>query len=528
MYKMDCGCEFKVLSEEINPVTGIPHIDVDYYNLPLDCPITWDVFKNSTKGIFQLETPLGQTWSKKLKPENLEDLAALTAILRPGVLKAKLDDKSLTQHFVDRKNRVEEAVCIDESIRDILKETQQILVYQEETLQIAAKIAGFDLKQADILRRAIGKKIPELMTQVEKDFIEGVKKTGIVSEEKGREIWDMIRKSERYSFNKSHSISYGLVGYWSAYIKAHFPLVFYTSWLSFAKYKLDGKGKIKDLIRDARYNDIKINNPSILHLFSDFTISDGEIYFGLTNIKGVGESQFGKLITAVQGLKKPIKTMNWTDVLIHLLYNLSKTVVINLISVGGFDHYKYSRSKMLYEYNIISQLTDKEVEQIKLLEGRLLERLSKIKVSKVRLKTVQGLLEKLNKPSSTLDDNPIWINKTEEDLLGIPLSISKLETCENIDADTTCKEFRDGKQGPVVINAEIVQFKEITIKNGDNAGKKMAFLSIEDESGVLDDVAVFSNLFDLYKNILYKGNTISISGCRSKRNSFFLEKIYQI
>ena len=238
IYTMPCGCEFKLLSEEINPLSGLPHIDIDYYNLPLDCDLAWDTFKRSTKGVFQLETNLGQTYSKKLGPENLEDLGALGAILRPGVLKAMLDGKSLTQHFIDRKNKIEEPTEIDPSIADILRETQQILVYQEETLQIAQKIAGFDLKQADILRRAMGKKIPELMTQVEAEFIEGVKKTGIVTEEKGREIWDMIRKSERYSFNKSHSISYGLAGYWSAYLKSHFPLLFFTSWLSFAKYKI--------------------------------------------------------------------------------------------------------------------------------------------------------------------------------------------------------------------------------------------------------------------------------------------------
>lgn len=784
IYTMPCGCEFKLLSEEINPLSGLPHIDIDYYNLPLDCDLAWDTFKRSTKGVFQLETNLGQTYSKKLGPENLEDLGALGAILRPGVLKcisgntkittkiydrktkggkykrieikkifdvfnknhhlikknivsidetkfnfinnkiknviyngkqdvfkpkfkSKLqtdksknkfkihdlectlehklfkynygwielkhlkigdrvailsldksfrhhediknkfnfrnicfnnyiykclfcdwkeasldvnhidgnresnnqkenlcflcpnhhrmyterliskeeliskqqeykinntediiwaeftgydyigkkdvydievegpnhnflagnvlvhncivDGKSMTQHFVDRKNKVEEPIEIDPSITDILKETQQILVYQEETLQIAQKIAGFDLKQADILRRAMGKKIPELMTQVEAEFIEGVKKTGIVTEEKGREIWDMIRKSERYSFNKSHSISYGLAGYWSAYLKSHFPLLFFTSWLSFAKYKIDGKDEIKQLVRDAKYHNIKVNNPSIFCLFADFTIKNKEIYFGISNIKGIGESQFGKLLKAVQELKTPIEKMSWTDMLINLLPNISKTIVINLISAGGFDHFKYSRSKMLYDYNIVNQLTDKELRQVRECgEPRLLDKISLIKASKVRQKTISGLIVNLRHPSSSLDDNPIWVNKTEEDLLGIPLSITKLDTCENIDADTTCKEFRDGKEGSVTLNAEIIQCKEITIKKGDNAGQKMAFLSIEDDSGVLDDVAVFNNLFESFKNILYKGNTVAISGYRSKKNSLILEKICQI
>jgi DNA polymerase-3 subunit alpha len=527
---MECGCEFKILNPNINKKTGLPSIDIDYYNLRLDCPIAWECFKNTTKGVFQLETQLGHTWSKKLGPEDIEDLAALTAILRPGVLKAQLNGKSLTQHFVDRANLKETADEIDSSITDVLSPTQQILVYQEQTLQIAKTIAGFDLKQADILRRAIGKKIPELMTKVETEFIDGVKKVGIVSEEKGKEIWDMIRKSERYSFNKSHSVAYAYIGYWTAYLKSHFPLLFYSEWLSYAKHKLDGKTEIKDLIRDGKNFNIKVNNPSILHLDANFCISNNEIYFGISNIKGIGESQFEKLKKATEEAG-PIDKFKWLDFLLCLFPKLSKTVVTNLILVGGLDHLGYKRQQMIYEYNIINQLTNKELNQ--LIDSNkdlsLIERMSCIKASKPRTNIINSLIESLKKPNIPLDDNLVWINRTEEDLLGIPLSVTKLETCvDDGEADTTCKEFKDGKGGNLTLSVEIIESKEITIKKGNNSGQKMGFLAVEDSTGYLDNIAIFPSIWDEYKNILYTGNTILIKGYKSKKDSLVLQEAFQI
>lgn len=527
----ECGCKFPVLDHKIGESNGLPSIDIDFYDLELNCPETWKIFAESTKGVFQLETQLGNTWSKKLKPDKMEHLAALGSILRPGVLKAIVDNKSVTQHYIDRKNGVEDVKLEHDSLEEILKDTYGLSIYQEQTLQIAQKLAGFDLKQADILRRAIGKKIPELMTQVEKEFLEGIKKVGLISEELGRHIWDNIRKSERYSFNKSHSVSYGYLGYISAYIKYHFPLEFYTAWLSFAKYKIEGKQEIKDLVRDAKHRNININNPSIKHLASDFSLCNKQIFFGLSNIKGIGESQFTKLLEKINEvqdkLNKNIKDFSWYEVSIHLLPKLSKTVVNALISAGAFDCFRQDRRKMLYDYSIINQFTDKELEQIKLGTGSLLENIKQIKVSKIRQKTVNGLIYAIENPSTSLEDNILWINKTEEDLLGIPLSVSKLDTVD-VQADTTCQEFLEGKQGNISLCVEVVQAKEVTMKKGNNIGGKMAFLSVEDSSALIDNIAVFADNWENYKNILYKGNTVVLRGYRSKKDSLVITSASQI
>lgn len=164
---------------------------------------TWDLFtQGKTKGVFQLESNLGKSWSKKLQPKNIEELSALIAIIRPGTLKSSIDGKSMTQHYVDRKNGKDEIKYLHPSLEEILKSTYGVLCYQEQSMLIAQKIAGFDLKEADELRKAIGKKKADLMAKIKVKFIDGCKKTGIVDEETAKEIFGWIEKSARYAFNK--------------------------------------------------------------------------------------------------------------------------------------------------------------------------------------------------------------------------------------------------------------------------------------------------------------------------------------
>ena len=149
---------------------------------------TWSLFaEGKTKGIFQLESGLGRAWSKKLAPNNIEELSALIAIIRPGTLKAYIDGKSMTQIYVDRKHGREDVVYLHPALEDILKPTYGVLVYQEQSMRIAQKIAGFDLKEADVLRKAIGKKKASLMNEVKKSFIEGAIRVGMVSKEEAEQ-----------------------------------------------------------------------------------------------------------------------------------------------------------------------------------------------------------------------------------------------------------------------------------------------------------------------------------------------------
>lgn len=173
-------------------ITTVPENDIDVWKM---------IGEGRVKGCFQIESHLGKTWCQKLKPENMTELAALISIIRPGTLKAIVDGKSMTQHFVDRKHGKEEIPSLHSLIDDMLKETYGVIVYQEQAMEISVKMAGFNLKEADDLRKAIGKKKADLMKEVRVKFIDGCKKNSI-DEDKSIEIFDMIEKSARYSFNK--------------------------------------------------------------------------------------------------------------------------------------------------------------------------------------------------------------------------------------------------------------------------------------------------------------------------------------
>ena len=157
-----------------------------------------------TKGVFQLESNLGRHWAKQLQPSSILELAALISVIRPGTLMAKVDGKSMTQHYCDRKAGKDPVVYQHESLESILSETYGVLVYQEQSMMIAQKLAGFDLKEADKLRKAIGKKKADLMEQVKGEFLKGAEKVGMVTREIAEEIFNGIEKSNRYAFNKSH------------------------------------------------------------------------------------------------------------------------------------------------------------------------------------------------------------------------------------------------------------------------------------------------------------------------------------
>lgn len=178
--------------------------DADITNIDLNCPKTWKLIgEGNTRGCFQLESRLGRTIAKKLKPENIEQLSALISIIRPGSLEAIREGKSVTNHYIDKKNGQEEIDYFHSSLESILGSTYGEMIYQEQAIKIAKELAGFNPQEADNLRKAIGKKKPEEMAKLKTKFMEGCKQLNIVSEKDAEQIFGWIEKSQRYSFNKS-------------------------------------------------------------------------------------------------------------------------------------------------------------------------------------------------------------------------------------------------------------------------------------------------------------------------------------
>ena len=524
-------------------------IDID--NIPMNDPEVWKLFEEGrTKGIFQLESNLGRSWSKKVKPKNEEELAALISILRPGSLKAMYQGKSMSQHYVDRKHGLEPVEYLHESLKDILAPTYGVLIYQEQAMRIAQKLAGFSESEADVLRKAIGKKKADVMAEVKKKFITGCEKVGTVNAKDAEEIFGWIEKSARYSFNKSHAAAYGKNGYWSAWFKTYYVKEFFVAYLRYAKDKPDAHQEIYELASEAKLFDLTLKTPSIINFEKEFNCKGDTIYFGMKDIKSLtgknGEKAFNAVKEMTIFLDKKIENTSWMEVLLFFSPKVNSTVFKTLASVGFFRGLKdkVTRNKALYDYEIFRILTKAEtnwvLDNYKKRRWKTLEDCFKDLAptkkegggtsKEERKQIILNEIRMLTNPPYELEDDPEWIIDQEVKYLGCPVSMSKIEATD-ISGNTTCKELVDGKKGSkITIAANITRvFNTKVKKEGASFGKEMSFLTIEDETCCLDTVVVFPEAREANKYSLFEGNNVIILGsCEKGDGSLIVEKISDI
>ena len=520
-------------------------------SIDYNCDKTWDLFKEGkTKGVFQLESNLGRSWSKKVSPSNMEELSALIALIRPGCLKAISNGKSMTQHYVDRKHGLDEVEYLHESLESILGNTYGVLVYQEQSMMIAQKIAGFNLQEADILRKAIGKKKASLMAKVKKSFIEGAEKEAIVTKEEAEEIFSWIEKSSRYAFNKSHSVAYAMNSYASAWYKANHVKEFFLAYFYHAADKQDPHQEIYELVSEAKLFDLELRTPSIKTHYAKFHEHENGIMFGVKDIKSLTGKTGDKVISAIKELKdshpKPISEMCWMEILLGLSQKISSTAFKALASVGffrGFDG-TITRNRALYEYEIFRGLSKGETNWV--IENYPKRKWKSLKDCFVdlaptkkngggtsradRSQAVQNEIHFLENPPYEMDDDPSWVIAQEVKFLGCPVSLSKIEASDTSSANTTCKEIIDGKKGKgLCVAGNVNRVSNYKVKKGESKGKYMSFLTIEDETCSLDSVVVFPKTRDKYQYVLYEGNNLIFCGSVSEKDdSFIVNKIYEI
>lgn len=502
---------------------------LDFLSIDLEDQKTWDLIcAGQTKGCFQIDSQLGKSWCRKIRPTNIEELSDVIALIRPGCLEAQLEGKSMTQHYADRKNNGEPITIYHEVLEEILGPTKGILIYQEQAIAIVTKLAGFTAQEADSARKSIGKKLPEEMAKVKKMFLEGCIKNQLVTKTEAEEIFSWIEKSQRYSFNKSHSISYAIAGYWSAYCKANYSAQFFKAYLNGATSTIDPFDEIAALVLDARMFDIYILLPDLRELNSEFLVKNGNIIYGLTSIRGVGLSQFEKLKTIFGN--QNIGTMSYYEVLM-LLLSVNKAVARNLIFSGACDFVKKSRTELNF---ILDQLLLLSVEFDTAIENYrnfsnfrdLFKFLSEKTKTKRRKEIVLKLLENIENPPFNFDDDPRTVIDAEKRLLGISLSYNDLDMYNTCMANTTCREFTNNDIEEAVIAMEIMEVREVIVKKGQSAGRKMAFIRGCDHSGMLDNITIFSNEYDEFINYLSPGKSVLMVGKKDKKfGSLVVQKI---
>jgi DNA polymerase-3 subunit alpha len=310
------------------------NIHVDLAKIPLDDKLTYEMLsRGETVGVFQVESAGMRKALIGMKPDCIEDIIALVALYRPGPMEN-------IPTYNARKHGEEEIESVHPSIDYLLKETQGVIVYQEQVMQIAQVLSGYSLGEADLLRRAMGKKIKAEMDQQSERFVDGAIKNG-VSKPQAKNIFELLAKFANYGFNKSHAAAYAIVSYQTAYMKAHYPAEFLAASMTFDMANTD---KLNDFRQDASRLGITVVPPSVQTSFRRFETDDNRIYYALAAIKGVGESAVEHIVE-VRG-DRPFASIE--DFCLRIdPKQINRRVMDSLISAGAFDCFGYDRAELI-------------------------------------------------------------------------------------------------------------------------------------------------------------------------------------
>ena len=460
----------------------------DLENIELTDPATYRLLSaGDTTGVFQLESSGMKDLLVRLKPEVFDDIIALVALYRPGPMESGMIDD-----YVARKHGKKVVEYMVPELEPILQETYGVIVYQEQVMKIAGELANYSMAEADDLRKAMGKKIPEIMADHRQRFVQGAKDNNIPGDQ-AKKLFDLIEKFGGYGFNKSHSAAYALIAYQTAYLKAHFPVEFMASLLTSEMHSTDGVVKF---IAECRNHGIPILPPDINQSDIEFTVDGSQVRFGLVAVKNVGEIAIESIVAC--RTEQPFGSL--FDFCERVdLKKVNKRVVESLIKCGAFDSTGAKRSQMMAALESALDYGQR--------------------VQRERNDPQMGLFDNgQNQPSinaPALPEIGEWEEKQllafEKESLGFYLAGHPLMRHEetlnkftNANA-VSIKELRDG--GVVRIGGLVQNSKVIKTKKGDT----MAFVTIEDMHGAVEAI-VFARVFALIRDLLVEDNALIIQG----------------
>jgi DNA polymerase-3 subunit alpha len=464
----------------------------DLDNLDLKDPDTYRLLAaGDTTGVFQLESSGMKDLLIRLKPETFGEIIALVALYRPGPMESGMIDD-----FVARKHGRKRVEYLVPELESILQETYGVIVYQEQVMKIAGVLASYAMAEADDLRKAMGKKIPEIMARHRERFMKGSADNAIPTDKAGK-IFSLIEKFGGYGFNKSHSAAYALIAFQTACLKTHFPVEFIASLLTSEMHSTDGVVKY---IAECRSHDIEIMPPDVNESEKVFTVSGSKIRFGLAAVKNVGEAAIDAMIEA--------RAQNRFSSLFDFcervdLKKINKRVIESLIKCGAFDSTGAKRSRMMAS---LEEALD---------YGQ--------RIQKEKMDPQMGLFGGGEQPlvinAPALPEIAEWDEKQllafEKESLGFYISghpLNRYEALLDKFTNSTAVSLKDKPDGAAVRIGGIVRStKVITTKKGD----LMAFVTIEDMHGSVE-VTVFSRVYNLVTNLLVDDRPILIEGVVQK------------
>ena len=460
----------------------------DLDNLDLNDPKTYQLLSaGDTTGVFQLESSGMKDLLVRLKPERFDDVIALVALYRPGPMESGMIDD-----YVDRKHGRKTVTYLIPELEEILEETYGVIVYQEQVMKIAGALADYSMAEADDLRKAMGKKIKEIMADHRQRFVQGAVKKGI-EEAKASTIFDLIEKFGGYGFNKSHSAAYALIAYQTAYLKAHYPVEFMASLLTSEMHSIDGVVKY---IAECRGHNIPVLPPDVFTSDKAFTVADGKIRFGLVAVKNVGEGAIDAIVETRDEVHfdSLFSFCEYVD-----LKRVNKRGLESLIKCGAFDATGARRSQMMasleealeYGQRIQREANDPQMGLFSIGEER----------PAINIPELQNIAEWEEKQLLAYEKESLGFYVS-----GHPLGRFEpvLEKFTNANA-VSIKELSDGQV--VRIGGIVGSTKTINTKRGD----LMAFVSIEDMHGSVE-VVVFSSVFPGVSALLFEDNPLLVQG----------------
>ncbi len=467
-----------VISDAVKLITQNHGSRIDIEDIPLDDQETYALLcRADTTGVFQLESSGMRDILTRLKPENFADIVALVALYRPGPL-----ESGMVEQYIQGKHG-KEAVYDLEILKPILEPTHGVILYQEQVMKVASALANYSLGEADILRRAMGKKIGSLMNAQRDRFVKGAVDNGI-DPVKANRIFDLMAKFAEYGFNKSHSAAYALIAYQTAWLKAHYPVEFMAALMNSF---LSNSDQIVKLINQCAQMDIRILPPDVNESGMAFQVVERMIRFGLGAVKNVGETAIEVIL---RGHREEGPFQSIYDFCERMdSQKVNRRVIEQLIRCGAFDSVHPNRAQLMAGLDEVLDRAatvqkDRQAGQMNLFE--MLRSQKKIK-------------------APPLPDIPDWESRMrlqfEKESLGFYISGHPLdfyaEQISSVCTDDTqsVKERREGAD--VVLCGVFSVIKEITTKRGD----RMAFLNLEDKNGTIEVVA-FSEPFSEARGLI--------------------------
>lgn len=484
-----------IINNALRIIKKVYNNDIDLGKIPLDDPLAYELFqRGDTTGVFQFESPGMKRYLRELKPTAFDDIIAMGALYRPGPMQ-------FIDSFIKRKHGLEKITYLDKAMENALSPTYGILVYQEQFMQISKDWCGFTGGQADTLRKAVGKKKIDLMRKVKKDFVEGAMRHSGAPKETAEKFWDQLEEFANYCFNKSHSACYGMIAYWTAYLKAHYPSAFMAALMT---SDFDDTDRLAIEISECQHMGIDVLPPDVNESFHEFAaVPNGDnrttqVRFGMNAIKNVGSGAVEEIIRArnLDGLFKDLEDF-LSKVNVRIV---NRKALDSLIKAGAFDRFG-DRSELLHNLDMILAYANRLQKEANSgqtdLFGNLIEDAS---IAKPKLALEKAAVK------YTPREQLLW----ERELLGLYLSQHPLEMYGTFLEEQTMpmnalKPEHEGRG--VVVGGAINEVREIMTKNG----AKMAFVKVEDKHAELE-LILFPNAYQQTAGLWERDKVILVRG----------------